>query len=382
MAIDFGRAARGIATGYLSAKVADTAAQDELNREFILQARNQYFNVDKPNFIADEKKRSANISYIATELSPVYANYADAQNITLSDVNSRDFVDSVGNLSNEDKFKLESTITQRKRERTKTFDENNAFITEQFNNLKGGFGSMNMTKMFFPNEGEDIAEVGVKQMTTASIPSLKEIQGGGTIYNFDDHRVPRNNASNFFTGFFVNDLRQPSVSFAKDTPQAVLMNELLKGYDEAVEAGFNKGKYEYARLKYIDQELKREGITGFPTGFPTVDEVKTTETKPEVTQDTKAVPQDGKKFDAPDTSQIGVTEKVEPIAAGEAVTTGAATASSSELINDFRDFRVKINNSPSLSEDEKIKKIEQAKERLVNRLTELGTFSESILRQL
>ena len=50
MAIDFGRAARGIATGYLSAKVADTAAQDELNREFILQATNQYFNVDKPTF--------------------------------------------------------------------------------------------------------------------------------------------------------------------------------------------------------------------------------------------------------------------------------------------------------------------------------------------
>ena len=377
MAIDFGRAARGIATGYLSAKVADTAAQDELNRDFILQARNQYFNVDKPNFIADEKKRSANISYIATELSPVYANYADAKNITLNDVNSRDFVDSVTNLSNEDKFKLESTITQRKRERTKTFDENNAFITEQFNNLKGGFGSMNMTKMFFPNEGEDIAEVGVKQMTTASIPSLKEIQGGGTVYNFDDHRVPRNNASNFFTGFFVDDLRRPSITFAKNTPQAVLMNELLKGYDEAVAGGFNKGKYEYARLKYIDQELQREGITGFPTGFPTVEEVKT-----EVTQDTKAVPQDGKKFDTTDTSQIGVTEKVEPIAAGEAVTTGAATASSSTLINDFRDFRAKINDSPSLSEDEKIKKIEQAKERVINRLTELGTFNESILRQL
>ena len=377
MAIDFGRAARGIATGYLSAKVADTAAQDELNRDFILQARNQYFNVDKPNFIADEKKRSANISYIATELSPVYANYADAQNITLNDVNSRDFVDSVTNLSNEDKFKLESTITQRKRERTKTFDENNAFITEQFNNLKGGFGSMNMTKMFFPNEGEDIAEVGVKQMTTASIPSLKEIQGGGTIYNFDDHRVPRNNASNFFTGFFVDDLRRPSITFAKNTPQAVLMNELLKGYDEAVAGGFNKGKYEYARLKYIDQELQREGITGFPTGFPTVEEVKT-----EVTQDTKAVPQDGKKFDTTDTSQIGVTEKVQPIAAGEAVTTGAATAASSTLINDFRDFRAKINDSPSLSEDEKIKKIEQAKERVINRLTELGTFNESILRQL
>ena len=43
MAIDFGRAARGIATGYLSAKIADTEAQDELNREFILQARKNIF---------------------------------------------------------------------------------------------------------------------------------------------------------------------------------------------------------------------------------------------------------------------------------------------------------------------------------------------------
>ena len=372
MAIDFGRAARGIATGYLTAKVQDTAAQDELNRDFILEARNQYFNVDKPNFIADEKTRSANIDFISTKLSPVYANYADAANYTLSDANTKDFVDSVKNLSNEDKFKLETTIAQRKRQRTKTFDENNAFITEQFNNLKGGFGSMNMTKMFFPNEGEDIAEVGVKQMTTASIPSLKEIQGGGTIYNFDDHRVPRNNASNFFTGFFVDDLRRPSITFAKNTPQAVLLNELLKGYDEAVAQGFNKGKYEYARLKYIDQELKREGITGFPTGFPTVEEVKTTETKSEVTQDTKAVPQDGKKFDAPDTSQIGVKDdaninikSIRPLEEG-------GTSSASIVINDLREIIAKISDSPSLSADEKEKRIETAKQRARERIQSMG----------
>ena len=39
MAIDFGRALRGVATGYIRQRLADTAAQDELNREFILQAR-------------------------------------------------------------------------------------------------------------------------------------------------------------------------------------------------------------------------------------------------------------------------------------------------------------------------------------------------------
>ena len=372
MAIDFGRAARGIATGYLTAKVADTAAQDELNREFILQARNQYFNVDKPNFIAEEKKRSGNIDYISTKLSPVYANYADAKNITLSDVNTKDFISSVNKLIPEDKYKLETSIIQRKKERTKTFDENNAFITEQFNNLKGGFGSINMTNMFFPNEGKDIAEVGVNQTSTAAIPSLMEIQGGKTLYNFDDHRVPRNNASNFFTGFFVNDLRQPTTSFPKETPQFVLMNELLKGYEEAEAAGFNKGKYEYARLKYIDQELQREGITGFPTGFDTIQTGVVTQDTKAVPEDTKAVPQDGKKFDKPDTSEIGVKEdakiniqSIRPLEEG-------GTSSAAVVINDLREIIAKISDSPSLSADEKEKRIELAKQRARDRIQSMG----------
>ena len=370
MAIDFGRVARGVATGYLTAKVADTAAQDELNRNFILQATDQYFNVDKPNFVADEKKRSANIKFIATELSPVYANYADANDYTLSDVNTRAFVDKIGDLSNEDKFKLESTITQRKKTRTQTFDEKNKFITDQFANLKGGPGSMNITSMFFPNEGQDIAEVGVKQgdVPTTEMKSIMEIEGAGGMYDFDKHRVPRNNASNFFTGFFVNDLRQPSISFPKGTPQAVLMNELLKGYDEAEAAGFNKGKYEYARLNYIDQELKREGITGFPTGFPTVKKAETTEA-PATTTETKAVPEDGKKFDV---SQIGVKEdaninkqRLRPIEGEKAV-------SVSTVLNNLREIIAKISDSPSLSDDEKEKRIEIAKQRTRDRLQSMG----------
>ena len=151
MAIDFGRAARGIATGYLSAKVADTAAQDELNRNFILQATDQYFNVDKPNFIADEKKRENNINLISTSLKPVYANYADARGITLSDANTKEFIKSINNLSNADQYKIESTITERKKERTQTFDEKNKFITDRFANLKGGPGSTNITSMFSCN---------------------------------------------------------------------------------------------------------------------------------------------------------------------------------------------------------------------------------------
>ena len=77
--------------------------------------------------------------------------------------------------------------------------------------MKGGPGDMNLMKVFFPNQGNDIAEVGIKQPTetteatkTSDLPmqSVMQIEGTGSgIYNFDDHRVPRNNASNFFTGF-------------------------------------------------------------------------------------------------------------------------------------------------------------------------------------
>lgn len=378
MAIDFGRAARGIATGYLSAKVADTAAQDELNRNFILQATDQYFNVDKPTFIADEKKRTSNIELISTKLSPVYANYADARGLTTSDTNTKIFIDSINDLSKEDQYKVESNIISRKKERTKTFDEQNQFITDQFANLPGGPGSMNITKMFFPNEGQDIAEVGVKQGTvpTGEMQSIMQIEGTGGIYDFDKHRVPRNNASNFFTGFFVNDLRQPSISFPKGTPQFELMQELLKGYDEAEAAGFNKGKYEYARLNYIDQELKREGVTGFPTGFPTVEKTETTGAgtteAAATTAETKAVPEDGKKFDAPDINQIGVKEDAKINILSNRPMEGGGTSSAAVVINDLREIIAKISDSPSLSADEKEKRIELAKQRARERIQSMG----------
>ena len=381
MAIDFGRVARGVATGYLTAKVADTAAQDELNREFILQASDQYFNVDKPQFVADERKRSANIDFISTKLSPVYANYADANNITLSDVNTRDFISSINDLSNEDKFKIESTITQRKKTRTQTFDEKNKFITDQFKNLKGGPGSMNITSMFFPNEGQDIAEVGVKQgiaAPTDDMQSMMQIQGTGN--NFDimigRHATIASQADTDFRNFFRNDVGQASISFAESAAQYPLQQELLKGYDEAEAAGFNKGKYEYARLNYIDQELKREGITGFPTGFPTVEEAKTTEAgttgAAATTTETKAVPEDGKKFDAPDTSQIGVKEDAKINILSKRPLEGGGFGSAATVINDLRDIIARISDSPSLSDDEKSKRIDIARSRAKERLEAMG----------
>ena len=387
MAIDFGRAARGIATGYLSAKVADTAAQDELNRNFILQATDQYFNVDKPNFVADEKKRSANIDFIATKLSPVYANYADANNITLSDVNTRDFISSINDLSNEDKFKLESTITQRKKSRTQTFDEKNKFITDKFANLPGGPGSMNITSMFFPNEGQDIAEVGVKQGTvpTTEMKSIMEIEGTGGMYDFNNtaHRqLERIGATQFNQLFFDRNTQRFNFAISGDkNKQGDFVDsryptvQLLKqGYADAVKQGYEFGFEVYARDKFIQLVMDSRGIKGYtgtlPPEAPAV-EAGTTEAAATTTE-IKAVPEDGKKFDAPDTSQIGVKEDAKINIQSKRPLEGGGFGSAATVINDLRDIIARISDSPSLSDDEKSKRIDIARSRAKERLEAMG----------
>jgi len=380
MAIDFGRAARGIATGYLTAKVADTAAQDELNRDFILQARNQYFNVDKPNFVADEKKRSANIDFISTKLSPVYANYADANNITLSDVNTRDFISSINDLSNEDKFKLESTITQRKKQRTQTFDEKNKFITDQFANLPGGPGSTNITNMFFPNEGQDIAEVGVKQdvAPTTEMKSIMEIEGTGKKFTFtnNDHRQAAGDVESRFNRFFQDPERFDVYDFSSRP-------DLLADYDEYKAAGFMGSETEFAFQKFMEQNLATPefGNLEYTGGYRVFDEKVAAN---RAGTQSKAVPEDGKKFDTdkdfPDIqvgqettaaaeqdtkTKIDKDPKVDKAPTGINIETNA-------IVKEAREAKASIMNDPNLSEDEKDRRMEALEQSFRKELEAVG----------
>ena len=393
MAIDFGRAARGIATGYLTAKVADTAAQDDLNRQYILQATDQYFNVDKPTFVADEKKRSANIDFIATKLSPVYANYADANNITLSDVNTRDFISSINDLSNQDKFKLESTIVQRKKQRTQTFDEKNKFITDQFANLKGGPGAMNITNMFFPNEGKDISEVGINQteapVSTAPMQSIMEIEGTGSgVYDFNNtsHRqLERIGATQFNQLFFDRNTQRFNFTISGDKgkdgdfvdSRYPTVQLLKKGYADAIKEGYEFGFEVYARDKFIQLIMDSRGIKGYTGTLPP--EVAATEatTTESTIQDNKAVPDDGKKFDPPDTSQIGAKEDVKINLKSKRAVEGGGFGSAATVINDLRDIIARISDSPSLSDDEKSNRIDTARARAKERLEAMGLDSDN-----
>jgi hypothetical protein len=375
MAIDFGRAARGIATGYLTAKVADTAAQDELNRDFILQARDQYYNVDKPQFLKDEKEREANIKYIQANLpnGVAISNYADVNDFTLDKRLTVKFVEDVKNLTDDERFNLESTIINRKKQRAQTFDDKHSHVLNNEMFKSGGSGQMNMMQMFFPKEGQDIAEVGVKQgdlPVTEKITPLSEIIGTGSgVYNFDEHGTERREFINFFNGTFRNPVSgAPEINVGPSDERYDLQQSLKEGYEEAKKNGFIGGQYMYMLNKFVDNEFKKQGITGYPTGFEKPAEAATTEAAATTTE-TKAVPGDDKKFDV---GQIGVKEdaninkqRLRPIE-------GEKSVSVSTVLNNLREIIAKISDSPSLSDDEKEKRIEIAKQRTRDRLQSMG----------
>ena len=85
MAIDFGRAARGVATGYLQAKIRNTEANDQLKANVLERAGANYFNEVLPEVTQLEKNRKVSYDRIKTEFGPNAAELADINNIITGD---------------------------------------------------------------------------------------------------------------------------------------------------------------------------------------------------------------------------------------------------------------------------------------------------------
>ena len=306
VAKEVGRPARNIAIGYLTEKIENTRAADARNAKYIELATEQYFNEDRPNFIKQEEERYNNFLKIKRDKGLPFAQFADSEAGGFATTNAQQteiFLKRVAELKPDQIEAIETSFNERRKKRAESFDEKNAFVRKQFQTMPGGPGDMNVMSVFFPNEGEDIAEVGVNQpskMDTEMQPTVD--QTGGLLDidsgNFDimigRHATEASKANTFFTNFFRNDVGQASISFAESAAQYPLQQELLKGYDEAVSKGYKDGKYNYARNRYIERELNKQNIKNYPTGIP---EVAKEEVATETTE-SKSVPGDGKKFDA------------------------------------------------------------------------------------
>ena len=111
MAIDFGRIARGVATGYLGAKIANTEANDQMNANIIEQAGLNFYEDTLPKFNESEKNRKVNYGKISARYGKNVAEYLGQNKFITGDkTNFDDVVEMLGANSGLNETKLNAYL--------------------------------------------------------------------------------------------------------------------------------------------------------------------------------------------------------------------------------------------------------------------------------
>ena len=87
MAIDFGRMARGVATGYLGAKIANTEANDALNARIIERAGLNFYENTLPKHQESEKNREETYGKVSAQYGKDVAEYMDQNGFIAGNAN-------------------------------------------------------------------------------------------------------------------------------------------------------------------------------------------------------------------------------------------------------------------------------------------------------
>jgi len=247
MAIDFGRMARGVATGYLSAKIANTEANDRLKEDILKQAGTNFYTNTLPQFQKQEQNRKDTYSKVKARYGADIANYMDQNNFT-------DYDEVVAALSEGDNFneaKLKAyleatkagTYAERAEKRFKSMEDQQNFVMN--NMTKSGFGTNTLRNQLgfgmqkeepMAPKAEGIAPVpptAAEDTTTTKLPSFEEIFGieSGvdrtyTSLGREDQMSLRTRALAEFNGIYKDELTgdtkiEPAVQEAyKNLPEA------------------------------------------------------------------------------------------------------------------------------------------------------------------
>ena len=195
MTIDFGRMARGVATGYLSAKIANTEANDRLKEDIIKQAGDNFYNNTLPEFQKREKNRENTYNQVSKIHGNDVAEYFDQGGFITGQAN--DFTTINDMLSENDNFNrdklkayLESveggSYASRKEKRFQSIADQEKFVMG--NLTKNGFGVNTLMSQLgrdtteeqamAPTETQAVAPVPPEEdTTTTKLPSFEEIFG-------------------------------------------------------------------------------------------------------------------------------------------------------------------------------------------------------------
>ena len=287
MAIDFGRMARGIATGYLGQKLANTAANDELKSRIIERAGINFYENTLPEFQKKEKNREETYKKLSARYGANVAEYMDQEGFITG--NPNDYANIEKDLGANDNFnetKLKSYLEttnagsyeSRKESRVSAIQDREKFVTGNLNKNQIG----DMTAKLFLSQGETMTDASEatapKTMTeTVTTPAVPGSQVGPQVTEAvpektETKEVPLPSYEDIFgdgtekreTVFFSMD-REDQTAYQKLSDaqfKADTLNEVsgMRSIQEAYKTDYNnlddkeKGKLtlnQYSRERYF-----------------------------------------------------------------------------------------------------------------------------------
>jgi len=235
MAIDFGRMARGVATGYLSAKIANTEANDRLKEDIIRQSGENFYNNTLPEFQKREKNRENTYNQVSKIYGNDVAEYFDQSGFITGQANDFSTINdmlSENDNFNRDKLKayLEAveggTYASRKEKRFGSIADQEKFVMG--NLTKNGFGTNTLmsqlgrdtteeqpTETMAPTGTQAVAPVppeAREEEAVDRLPSFEEIFGTTTedktfkTLDITEKNSLRNRALSEFNALFKDEL--------------------------------------------------------------------------------------------------------------------------------------------------------------------------------
>ena len=178
MAIDWSRVARGVGTGYIGAKIANTEANDKMNANIIERAGLNFYENELPEWHKSEKNRKTAYDKISSRYGPSVAEWMGQNNYITGDGNDLANIQTM--LSergiNRDKIKAmvdqESTYQTRYEARAKTIQDREKTIM----NLTSGSSKIgNMTADLLIDKPETMTDAtGVKPVEYETITTPGE----------------------------------------------------------------------------------------------------------------------------------------------------------------------------------------------------------------
>ena len=287
MAIDFGRMARGIATGYLGQKLANTAANDELKSRIIERAGINFYENTLPEFQKKEKSREETYKKLSARYGANIAEYMDQEGFITG--NPNDYANIEKDLGANDNFnetKLKSYLEatnagsyeSRKESRVSAIQDREKFVTGNLSKNQIG----DMTAKLFLSQGETMTDASEatapKTMTeTVTTPAVPGSQVGPVVTKAvpektETKEVPLPSYEDIFgdgtekkeTVFFSMD-REDQTAYQKLSDaqfKADTLNEVsgMRSIQEAYKTDYNnlddkeKGKLtlnQYSRERYF-----------------------------------------------------------------------------------------------------------------------------------